>query len=148
MSINDRGKMEVSHYCRKAEVLTNCFHSISSWCLHYWAILTAHIEHRAVLCCSRSICWIFGYGSKITAIFHASHWCLKAIKLMWLSYWSQGLWNEEEKALHQKHQQQPPYICAEVKYFHSSYLHLKFNFSSIEHFGKSHSVWKYVLNEK
>lgn len=53
-------------------------HLTSSWCLHYRAVLAAHIEHQAPPYCRGAICWRLGSGSDFTDIFHTSRWCYQS----------------------------------------------------------------------
>lgn len=38
-------------FSHESRSFSYCFHLISSWCLHYRAVLSAYIEHHATLCC-------------------------------------------------------------------------------------------------
>lgn len=101
-----RRRRRQSHsFSHKSISLSDCFHLISSWCLHYRA---ARIRHQATLCCFRAICWRLGSGSNFTDIFRASRWYLTAIKVTWLSYISQssGWWGKP----HLPHQQERPCV--------------------------------------
>lgn len=56
-------------FSHESRSFSYCFHLISNWCLHYWAVLSAHIEHHATLCCRRAICRRLGSGSSFYRYF-------------------------------------------------------------------------------
>lgn len=58
--------------------ISTVVHLTSSWCLHYRAVLAAHIEHQAAPYCRGAICWRLGSGSDFTDIFHTSRWCYQS----------------------------------------------------------------------